>query len=230
MRKIKFAPGEYYHIFNHGVENRKVFKTNSDFMRALVSLVVFNNTKSSPSQLFRFVENPAKLIREYTPDNRKKLIDLIAFTFIPNHYHFLAKERLKNGISYFMHSFNKGYSRYFNIKNDRSGALWKAKFGAKRIDNDAYSMHIISYIHLNILDLYQPEWRKGNIKNWSKATKKLISYPWSSYAFYRTQKSNILFMDKILSPAEWLKEYYPNPKSFEEDIRLWSTRSHLVTQ
>lgn len=224
MREIKFSPGEYYHIYNHGIEEREVFLDDSDFMRGLVSLVTFNDHKDSPHNLSRFVKNPAKLIDHYSHEGRNQLVDIIAFTLLPTHYHFFVREKVENGISRFMHRFSKGYARYFNLKNGRTGSLWKETFKAKHIDNEAYFVHIISYVHLNILDLYQPNWREGEINDWSKVASKLVSYPWSSYGYYRTGSSPIPFMNLILSQPDWFSEYYPEAKSFEERLRAWSTR------
>jgi len=225
MRKVQFVSGEYYHIYNHGVEDRKVFEDNADFMRAAVSLVVFNNTSPSPEKLSRFVKNPLRFTDYYNPDNRKRLIDIIAFTLNPTHYHLFVKEKEEKGISRFMHCFNKGYARYFNLKNERRGALWEGNFNAKLIDNEAYFFHIMDYIHLNILDNSQPEWREGEIKDWEKAALDMRNYTWSSYAYYRTGTSQIPFMNLLISRPEWLDEYCPKPEDFEKSIRFWATRS-----
>ena len=224
MRKIKFTPREHYHLFNHGVDKRKVFLDNSDFMRALICLVTFNDNKNSPINLSRFIKEPTRLVKQYTPDNRERLVDIIAFTLLPTHYHLFVMEKTEEGISRFMHRLSKGYARYFNFKNERKGTLWHATFGARHVNSQAYFIHIISYIHLNILDLYYPIWRGGKIKNWDKITPKLASYPWSSYTYYRTGSSQIPFIELILSKPDWLDEYYPEPKVFEENLHSWSTR------
>lgn len=229
MREVNFVPGQYYHIFNRAIDEKEIFSADSDFMRALVSLVVFNNVKDSPQKLSRFVREPLKLVDEYTPDSRDRLVDIIAFTILPTHIHLFVRELVKNGISRFAHRLFKGYSRYFNLKNDRSGSLWQGAFKAKHVDNESYFVHIISYIHLNILDLYQPEWREGEIDNWSELSPKLVNYPWSSYTFYRTGASKIPLIRLILAQPEWLSEYYPNPESFEESLRSWSGRSNIYT-
>lgn len=225
MRKTQFIPSEFYHIFNRGVDQRKVFLGDADFIRALVYLVIFNDQKYPPSKPSRFVQDPTRLIKEYTPDTRDRLVDINAFTLLSKQYHFLFREKVEGGISKLMHRFDKGYSRYFNLRNERSGSLWHGSFGAKHVDNQAYAVHIVSYIHLNILDLYQPDWREGKIKDWSKVASKLVSYPWSSYAFYRTEESKIPFIELILTEPEWFKEYYPSPEAFEESLRSWSRRA-----
>lgn len=224
MRKIQFVPGEHYHIFNHGVDEKNVFINDFDFKRFLVCLVVFNDQKGSPRELSRFVKNPNLLLNKYSPDNRDRLVDIIAFTLLPTHYHLFVKEKAKNGISRFMHCLNKGYARHFNLKNNRRGALWQETFGAKHINSQAYFVHIFSYIHLNILDLYYPEWRTGKTKDWPSVAPKLISYPWSSYAYYRIGSSQIPFINLILTEPEWLGEYYPQREIFEKHLHSWSSR------
>lgn len=225
MRKVKFVPGEWYHLFNRTVDGKKVFLVDSDFLRAFVCLVAFNSQEDAPTNLSRFVKNPTLLIDKYTPDNRNRLVDIAVLTLLPTQYHFFVRERIEGGISRLMHRFDKGVSRYFNLKNNRSGSLWQGAFGAKHVDVHPYSIHIVSYIHLNILDLYAPGWREGEIENWSGLAPKLIAYPWSSYAYYRTGKSQVPFMALILTSPEWFSEYYPEPKDFEESLRNWSSRA-----
>jgi len=224
MRKIEFAPGEYYHIFNHGVDNRVVFTDEGNFKRFLISMVIFNDEKSRSDKLSGFVKNPNKILNGHMPDKRERLVDIISFTLLPTHFHLFLRERVENGISRFMHRLLKGYACYFNLKNERRGALWQGAFEAKHIDDDPYFGHIFSYIHLNILDRYFPKWREGKISNWPEAAKKLVAYPWSSYAYYRTGTSKISFIDLILTKPEWLDEHYSKPKVFEDNLRDWSER------
>ena len=226
MRKITFTPNEYYHIYNHSVEDRKIFLTDIDYERFLVSLAIFNDKGSCSQNPSRFIRNPALLTKHFSPDNRDRLVDIIVFTLLPNHYHLLVQERKDQGISRFMHRLSKGYSRYFNLKYKRIGTLWQGNFGAKHIDKEAYLVHIISYIHLNILDLFFPKWREGQIKEWGEAEKKMRKYLWSSYEYYRTNKSKIPFINLITTKPDWFSEHFPAPKAFEENLKLWSLRNN----
>ncbi|MCX6761345.1 MAG: hypothetical protein NTY33_00650 [Candidatus Moranbacteria bacterium] len=42
MRKTEFANGEYYHIYNRGVDKREVFSCDTDYIRFLKSIKEFN--------------------------------------------------------------------------------------------------------------------------------------------------------------------------------------------
>jgi len=45
MRKIQFQTGEYYHIYNRGVDKRRVFLDKNDYIRFLRSMREFNIDK-----------------------------------------------------------------------------------------------------------------------------------------------------------------------------------------
>ena len=42
MRKVKFINGEYYHIYNRGVDRRDIFLNEGDYLRFLRSMQEFN--------------------------------------------------------------------------------------------------------------------------------------------------------------------------------------------
>ena len=52
MRKIKFVKGNYYHIFNRGVEKRNIFNNDSDKWRFLQGMFIFNDEDVSSNLLF----------------------------------------------------------------------------------------------------------------------------------------------------------------------------------
>lgn len=46
MRKTPFATGEYYHIYNRGVDKRNIFLDNKDYVRFLTGMKEFNRADS----------------------------------------------------------------------------------------------------------------------------------------------------------------------------------------
>ena len=42
-RRVNFAPGEYYHVYNRGTEKRRIFLSPKDYQRFLVLLHLCNN-------------------------------------------------------------------------------------------------------------------------------------------------------------------------------------------
>lgn len=55
MRNIKFQNNQYYHIYNRGVDKRRIFKSDEDFKRFLKGMGEFNDvvTKTERKRLQR---------------------------------------------------------------------------------------------------------------------------------------------------------------------------------
>ena len=117
-----FANGEYYHIYNRGVDKRSVFMDKFDFERFLQSIEEFN----SENPIGSIYEN--SFIKDQTEGKKKKLVRIICYCLNPNHYHFILEQLVDRGIEKFMHKLGLGYTQYFNLKHHRSGALFQGPF------------------------------------------------------------------------------------------------------
>jgi putative transposase len=166
---------ESWHLIGRGVEKRDVVMDDHDRLRFIHNLYALNDRNATPN----FVLN---IRRE--DHMRIQLVDIHAYCLMKNHYHLLVSERIENGISLFMQKINMGYTKYFNNRYERSGALWQGKYRKVRIKRDAHFLYIPFYIHLNPLDYVTPEWRKGETRNIAKALKSLLEYRWSSHLDY----------------------------------------------
>ena len=116
MRKTIFANNEYYHIYNRGVDKRKIFLNNKDYIRFLVSMREFNRVKPIGS-LYKYKKwkeqrHPTSL-RDVGCLSQSKLVEFIAYCLNPNHYHFMVKQLTNNGISEFMKRLGNGLSKQF---------------------------------------------------------------------------------------------------------------------
>ncbi|OGF62278.1 hypothetical protein A2926_04280 [Candidatus Giovannonibacteria bacterium RIFCSPLOWO2_01_FULL_44_40] len=142
MRKVRFANGEFYHVYNRGVDKRVVFPRDDDFERFLKSMDMFNSTEPIGS-IFEhsFLVKKARRF--------PKLVNLICYCLNPNHYHLILEQLKDNGISEFMKRLGGGFTNYFNLKNQRSGALFQGKFKAAHIDSNEYLLHVSAYVNLN---------------------------------------------------------------------------------
>lgn len=92
------------------------------------------------------------------------LVEIIAYCLNPNHYHLLLKQTSEKGIEKFMQRIGNGYTKYFNTKNKRTGALFQGKFKSIHVDNNEYLLHLSAYINLNnqmkgtVLPLSRSSW------------------------------------------------------------------------
>ena len=194
---------DLYHVLNRGVEKRRVVENDADRLRFLHDLYAFNDQNATLNYILpnRQKERPRKL-----------LVQIHAFCLMPNHYHMILSPLVENGIPLFMKKLSMGYTKYFNEKYDRSGALWQGKYKRILVERDAHFLYLPYYIHLNPLDLAFPEWREGKVKDTRKALEYLEKYRWSSHLDYMGIKNfpsitNREFLSKTLGTrAEYEKE------------------------
>lgn len=176
MRKVIFATNEYYHIYNRGVEKRDVFLCDSDYFRFLYCLEGFNDL--NPTCYKNILNSKIDILNQ---KNRVKLVNIISYCLMPNHFHIIVQQKEDKGISKFMHKVSTAYSMFFNLKYSRSGILFQGVFKAKHIDTESYLIHLSRYIHLNPIDLAEQE-------NDRQDPGGLENYKWSSFQFYLNQK------------------------------------------
>jgi len=190
MRKIKLTKDCYYHIYNRGVDKRQIFMNDDDRYRFLHDLWEFNDI-NVVAPFIRRASKTVGFLEPYesngvlrTKKSHEKIVEIICYCLMPNHFHLLLKQNIDNGISLFMTKLGAGYANYFNTKYERTGSLFEGTFKAKHIDNDAYLTHLTKYIHLNPVDLAEPEWKEGGVKNPGAAKEFLKNYRWSSFKDY----------------------------------------------
>ena len=211
----KMISMEFYHLINRGVDKKITFPEDSDCVRFMHDLYVFNDVTNVDSN-HRFHEFQSQHVR-------RPLVEIHAFCLMPNHYHILVSELEDNGISFFMRKINMGYAKYFNEKYDRSGVLWQGTFKRIRIERDAHFLYIPYYIHLNPLDLTHPEWRDGSISDMTSAMEYLKKYRWSSFLDYLGQKNFPSIITK-----EILSENLGTAKNQEKTIQQIVSNADLV--
>lgn len=147
MRKIKFINGDYYHIFNRGVEKRDIFLDKVDLDRFLQSMHEFN-TLDPIGSIYAASFRKNNLLRSLASKS-ERLVDFVCYCLCPNHYHFILQQVKDKGIEKFMHRLGSGYTNYFNRKCSRSGSLFQGTFKANHIDSDEYLLYLSAYINLN---------------------------------------------------------------------------------
>jgi putative transposase len=211
QRKTPLATGEYYHIFNRGVACLPTFLTKSDYKQAIASLSYYKDVKPymkfSRFKDLSFDEKDSVIKRS---ENTDKLVDLVCYCLMPNHFHFIVKQLVENGISIFLSKFTNSYTKYFNTKNERVGSLFQGVFKSVHVDSTNQLVHLSRYVHLNPLTSFVvPE-------------KYFISYPWSSLSDYLENKNTLVNPSSVLSefssPKKYL-EFVLNQKDYQRSLK-----------
>ncbi|MFA6392572.1 MAG: transposase [Candidatus Paceibacterota bacterium] len=214
LRKDPFITGEYYHIYNRGIDKRVIFKIKGDYERFIMLLYLANSEESF--RIDNLVNNQNKKYYDILKIKKEKsIISIGAWCLMNNHFHILVRQDVDGGITKFMRKLGVGYSMFFNIKYQRKGALFGGLFKAKLVGNDDnYLRQLFAYIHLNSLEIEFPEWEDNLNKSSVDMKNFLESYKYSSYQDYTGDdriENSILNKDNF-------PDYFHNKQSFKEFV------------
>ena len=218
-KKRNFCVGEYYHVYNRGVEKRVIFKNTHDHNRFMALLYLCNSCEAV--DIGRHFENGGTLNDLFLKPSGKRLVNIVTYCLMPNHFHILIEETSDGGISLFMRKLGTAYSSYFNKKYERTGTLFEGPFKARLVDTEPYLLYLASYIHLNPVKIIEPDWKDRGIKNGKVAEKYLQEYPYSSFFEYTGQArpESAILNQPLLEPAI--------VHNFYDLIGEWSSKKDL---
>lgn len=188
QRREPLVTGYYYHIFNRGVARQPTFISSYDYSNAKLGLSYYR-FKDPQIPLSRFKELSIERREEFLANmvNEEKLVEIHAYVFMPNHFHFLLKQLKDGGISQFLSKFTNSYTRYFNMKHNRVGPVFQGRFKSILVESTEQLVHLSRYIHLNPV-------ASAVVKE-----NELLDYKWSSLRDYLDGKSSIVSLQDVLS-------------------------------
>jgi len=215
LRKDPFITGEYYHIYNRGIDKRVIFKSTRDYERFIMLLYLANSHDS-----FRLddILNKKSFSEVLLLDKGEPIVSVGAWSLMTNHFHLLIRQEIDGGITKFMKKLGTGYSMYFNIKYERTGALFGGLFKSKLIGvDDNYMRHLFGYIHINPLEIQFSDWEDKIDKPSVDMKKFLKLYRYSSYLDYigenRVEKN-------VINPKNF-PDYFTDTQSFGDFVESY---------
>ena len=149
--------GKFYHIYNHGVGNRDLFREpdNYEYFLSLWDKYISSIAVTYAWVLMKNhfhalvkIKNESEIVAVFTPDRVSNPVRGI-----------IASKQFSN-------LFN-AYAQAFNKRIGSHGALFERPFGRKLVDNEYYLKRVILYIHNNPV-------HHGFCSH-------PIEYPWCSY-------------------------------------------------
>jgi putative transposase len=142
-RKMQFAAGAFYHLYNRGTNRTSIFLNDDDYLYVLRAMKHYCNQ-------FRLV--------------------VIAYCLMPNHFHWLVQQKGDVPARLLPQRVFNGYVKAFNRRYQRTGTLFEGPFRATHVHNDAYLHRLCLYIHANpVKDGFAatPElWPYSNYAEW----------------------------------------------------------------
>ena len=180
MQKERLAVGHFYHIYNRGINRQNIFIEARNYTYFL------------------------QLYGRYIPS----VAQTYAYCLLPNHFHLLVRVREPNeqrsgqtsdvgdrsglletsDVSNATEQFRRlfmSYAKAINKAYDRTGSLWQHRYGRLPIDNAAYFLNLITYIHQN------PQ-RHGFVPDFR-------DWPYTSYGTILSLKPTALQRQEVLT-------------------------------
>lgn len=209
MRKEPYGVGSFVHVIQRGTRGAPIVRDTEDKNRFLLMLTHFNDEYQS-SNWFRDVTysgNSAFMRPDEWPE-QKKLVHIIAFCLLTNHFHLLLEEVQEGGISKFMQRLGTGMSYRYNLKYEERGSLFQGSFRSRTIDRDAYLRYAVAYIQLkNTLDMCKE--KISFTKDFERA------YEWACKYEYSSLIDHIGLVQRPIIETEFLSELF-SPADFKE--------------
>ncbi len=126
---------------------------------------------------------------------RGRLVDIVSFCLMSNHYHFVLKQNAEKGIERFLQKLGTSYTKYFNKKYQRNGSLFQGTFKSSHISSTGLLLRMAVYASCN-----------SEIHKVSPAK----NYSWCSFAVHSGRQKSDIVNDGLLS------EHFKSGKDFEE--------------
>ena len=136
------AESGIYHVMIRGIDRQLIFEDSEDYLRFL------------------------DIVQEC-----RKLCDfkLYAYCLMGNHVHLLLRVQ-NEGLETIFKRIGGRYVYYYNVKYQRNGHLFQDRFKSEPVDDDAYFLTVLRYVHQNPVK--------------AKLCSKVEDYPFSSFAEY----------------------------------------------
>lgn len=186
--------GKYYHIYNHAVGGRDLFRDSNNYEHFLYLYDKYIEPVTEtfawalmPNHFHLLVRIKSNICYKYS--NADRSVDAVRFNELKWQTTDLSEckasdnVKIPNPSRLFSHLFNS-YTRYFNKKNEVSGILFQRPFKRKEIHHEKYLKNIVLYIHNNPV-------HHGFCEH-------PFEYPWTSYLTCVSIKSSKLKRNEIL--------------------------------
>lgn len=201
----------YFHICNRGIDKSKIFFDQTYYLRFVIGLYRYNNKSGAirmPERVNFFSQQLPK---------QDKLVEILNWTLLPNHYHLLVQETESGGAVEFTKRLGNGYTKYVNTKRKRNGYLFQNAARIIMLENERHFLYLPFYIDLNILDARFNNWKNDGIPNVDNALEFMEQYRWSGYGG-TVGRQNFL---EITNRDLFYETFNTDSRKYKEEVKEW---------
>jgi len=212
MRVDPHTLGSVLHVMKRGARGMEIVRDASDKKHFLKCLFYLNDTHQDQNWR-QNLTNAERFERPKHWPERKPLVDVWAWTLMPNHFHLIVRERTENGLSLFMQRLGGSMSARFNAKYKERGSIFQGAYKGRTVTEDADLRWLASYVMVkNTLELYPGGLAKA-VTHLKKAWLWGIEYPFSSMGIYAGAHSSPIIETK----DNLLQKLFKSPEHFKTD-------------
>jgi REP element-mobilizing transposase RayT len=147
---------------------------------------------------------------------QKKIVKILGYCLLNNHFHLLLKEIVEGGIAKFMQRLGISMTMAHNEKYKEKGSLFQGAYRSKTIEEDMYLRYVSVYVQVkNAFDMY-PGGVKKATDNFDDAYDWAKKYPYCSLGDYAGMRKSPVVDTDLLGEIFTPEEY----KSFARDCIL----------
>ena len=182
-KKEEFIENEFFHFYNHAVDNLDLFKEHDDYIYFL---------------------------KKFKNNRNKYPLSVIAYCLMPNHFHFLLRQDSKIPIYNIFRDCFTSYALHYNSKYNRKGTLFMGPLQHIRVKTEKYLLCLCKYIHFNpkkaklVKDL--TDWKYSNYLEWIEKRNGDLFYNEIKQLFYYDiidYEENILEYEQYINEREF---------------------------
>ena len=218
MRKEAYSVESYVHVAKRGTRGLPIVRDESDRQHFLLMLAHFNDDFSSlnwrrdlyDANLHHSFKRP-----EHWPE-QQRIVNIISFCLVENHFHLLLQEIIEGGIARFMQRLGIGMTKRFNERYEEKGSLFQGAYRAKTVQDDDYFRYVSVYVQVkNAFDVHPKgyHWARDHFNE---------AYDWAANYQHTSLGDYVGTLDRPILHKEFLSSLYtPNEYcEFARDIIL----------
>ncbi len=212
MRVQPYCVGSYLHIIKRGARGLNIVRDTSDYWRFVKMLFLLNDANFNNDWFFEKNTN-STFERPKHWLEREQIVDVLAYTLMPNHFHLLLRESHEGGVTLFMKRLGQSMTNYTNVKYQEKGSLFQGAYRSRTVEDDEYLRYVAIYIMVkNTFELFPNGGLPAASNNFDDAWEWAIKYKFSSLGDYVNQRevSPILSTNSLISEImtpKFLKSY-----------------------
>lgn len=234
--KRGFTTGDYLHITKRGFRGFPIVEDEHDKWRFIRALRYLNDEK--PHKYWPKKVKASGAEGHYMPwpnnwPDQNKLVEIKAYTLMPNHFHLLLRGVSEGGVATFMKKVSDSTSKHYNRRHDQRGGLWESTYRASIVNSDQYLRFLLTYVQVkNVFELY-PEGFSVACAQFDEALAWGKDYPFSSLADQLSERDNSPVIDrdqhllKIFDGPNDFKQVAKEALKYSEVKKLTGTDIHL---